>query len=306
MPYALLCDPHSTLISAIGLQKFQFGTTPGVFIVSKVGEVLEVKACSATETVDIAIETVQQYMANWNAEFTDLKGSSTEESLPSLSDAAIQFIAESVLHPLQTITVFQAFHTIVINCTKKLHDKKLWCLRDVENYMLSEAQKVDTRSFRNGSGFTYASFCYEALDGIQKAADADALRGDELTRPHDQPYTKRYFEDLRTDIAKNRASMNEKGKGEAREENSDFALSVNSGLDAEEAKAAISEKEIENPQHQDSRQTSTITAEYSEPIISNQDQIVTCQNCQAICTRWWWQYENGQEICRNCGKSILL
>jgi len=50
LPYHLLCDSRSTLISAIGLQKFQFGTTPGVFMVDKLGRVLEATPCPPSES----------------------------------------------------------------------------------------------------------------------------------------------------------------------------------------------------------------------------------------------------------------
>lgn len=40
LPYSLLCDPAQTLISAIGLKKAPKGTTRGVFVVNKAGEVL--------------------------------------------------------------------------------------------------------------------------------------------------------------------------------------------------------------------------------------------------------------------------
>lgn len=40
LPYPLLCDPKSTLIAAIGLQKTPKGTQRGVFVVNKEGKVL--------------------------------------------------------------------------------------------------------------------------------------------------------------------------------------------------------------------------------------------------------------------------
>ena len=52
-PFILLSDPLSSLISAIGLQKFQFGTTPGIFIIDRTGKVLEATPCRPTESLDI-------------------------------------------------------------------------------------------------------------------------------------------------------------------------------------------------------------------------------------------------------------
>lgn len=40
LPYALLCDPQRTLITAIGLKKAPAGTQRGVFVVDKLGKVL--------------------------------------------------------------------------------------------------------------------------------------------------------------------------------------------------------------------------------------------------------------------------
>lgn len=39
LPYNLLCDPATTLIAAIGMKKAPRGTTRGVFVVGKDGQV---------------------------------------------------------------------------------------------------------------------------------------------------------------------------------------------------------------------------------------------------------------------------
>ncbi|CAM1500822.1 Fc.00g099840.m01.CDS01 [Cosmosporella sp. VM-42] len=52
LPYALLCDQKQTLISAIGLKKAPKGTTRGVFVISKDGEVLVAEAGSPQGTLD--------------------------------------------------------------------------------------------------------------------------------------------------------------------------------------------------------------------------------------------------------------
>lgn len=46
LPYTLLCDTSSTLISAIGLKKAPNGTTRGVFVVDKSGKILAAEAGS--------------------------------------------------------------------------------------------------------------------------------------------------------------------------------------------------------------------------------------------------------------------
>lgn len=53
LPYPLLCDPASTLIGAIGLQKDPKGTRRGVFVVDKEGKVLVAEPGSPQGTVDV-------------------------------------------------------------------------------------------------------------------------------------------------------------------------------------------------------------------------------------------------------------
>nr|POE85523.1 peroxiredoxin dot5 [Quercus suber] len=58
LPYPLLCDPSQTLISAIGFKKSPSGTTRGVFVVSKSGEVLAVEAGGPAPTVEVVRKLV--------------------------------------------------------------------------------------------------------------------------------------------------------------------------------------------------------------------------------------------------------
>ncbi|KAF5555524.1 peroxiredoxin Q BCP [Fusarium phyllophilum] len=52
LPYTLLCDPKATLIEAIGLKKAPKGTTRGVFVISKEGQILVAEAGSPQGTLD--------------------------------------------------------------------------------------------------------------------------------------------------------------------------------------------------------------------------------------------------------------
>jgi len=54
LPYPLLCDPSSTLISAIGLKKAPAGTTRGVFVVDKSGKILAAEPGSPGGTLEVA------------------------------------------------------------------------------------------------------------------------------------------------------------------------------------------------------------------------------------------------------------
>lgn len=58
LPYPLLCDPHATLIGAIGFKKAPKGTTRGVFAVDKKGKVLLREAGGPDATVNAAQELV--------------------------------------------------------------------------------------------------------------------------------------------------------------------------------------------------------------------------------------------------------
>lgn len=53
LPYALLCDPKATLISAIGLKKTSGGTTRGVFVVSKTGRVEAAEPGGPAATLEV-------------------------------------------------------------------------------------------------------------------------------------------------------------------------------------------------------------------------------------------------------------
>jgi peroxiredoxin Q/BCP len=61
LPYTLLCDPSSTLISAIGLKKAPAGTTRGVFVVDKSGKVLAAEAGSPGGTLETAKKVTGEY-----------------------------------------------------------------------------------------------------------------------------------------------------------------------------------------------------------------------------------------------------
>jgi peroxiredoxin Q/BCP len=54
LPYPLLCDPSSTLISAIGLKKAPASTTRGVFVVDKSGKVHAAEPGSPGGTLEVA------------------------------------------------------------------------------------------------------------------------------------------------------------------------------------------------------------------------------------------------------------
>lgn len=60
LPYPLLCDPSASLIAAIGLKKAPKGTTRGVFVVTKDGEVLASEAGGPAATVEVVKAVVEK------------------------------------------------------------------------------------------------------------------------------------------------------------------------------------------------------------------------------------------------------
>ena len=58
LPYTLLCDPHATLIGAIGLKKAPKGTTRGIFVVDKAGTVLAAEPGGPAATVEVVKKVV--------------------------------------------------------------------------------------------------------------------------------------------------------------------------------------------------------------------------------------------------------
>jgi hypothetical protein len=81
------------------------------------------------------------------------------------------------------------------------------CLRDVEQYLISEADK---------SNPSYHDFCVKVYERIQKAVVF--LEPNELARPHDLPYSKAYFNDvleqIKQQIQPTQESAVEEGKAE--------------------------------------------------------------------------------------------
>nr|POE94284.1 peroxiredoxin dot5 [Quercus suber] len=58
LPYPLLCDPAQTLIRALGFKKAPAGTTRGVFVVGKRGDVLALEAGGPAPTVEVVRKLV--------------------------------------------------------------------------------------------------------------------------------------------------------------------------------------------------------------------------------------------------------
>jgi hypothetical protein len=137
--------------------------------------------------------------------------SSTRSSnLPALSARATNRIYEHTLKPLLSKSSFKDLHPIVLECPKKIQEKEIVCLRDVEKALLlvapvSQLWDNDKASSREANGVSclkektksaglYLDFCLTTIRCIQ--ATVEFLSDREQTRPRDLPYTSGYFIDL--------------------------------------------------------------------------------------------------------------
>ncbi|KAK0635918.1 thioredoxin-like protein [Bombardia bombarda] len=80
LPYPLLCDPNATLIAAIGLKKAPKGTTRGVFVVDKAGNVLAAEAGSPDGTVTVVKKIVADVGAGDRAKAAAEEDEADEEA----------------------------------------------------------------------------------------------------------------------------------------------------------------------------------------------------------------------------------
>ena len=161
---------------------------------------------------------------------------STLESLPHMSERARNRIHEHILKPLLAKPSLKDFHPIVRDCPRKIHDKEIVCLRDLEKTLVflapvSEIHMNDVvggvahwfsrcLKERSRNAKLYLDFCLTSIRCIQ--ATVEFLNEREQTRPTDRPYTNGYFVDL-VDQIRNyaqqvQASKEKEEKGEALDE----------------------------------------------------------------------------------------
>ncbi|EGS17948.1 uncharacterized protein CTHT_0059610 [Thermochaetoides thermophila DSM 1495] len=127
-------------------------------------------------------------------------------SLPGLSARATNRIYEHTLKPLLAKSFFKDFHPLVLECPKKIREKQIVCLRDVEKTLLLVAPE------RAKTAGLYLDFCQATIRCIQ--ATVEYLSDQEQIRPGDVPYSSGYFLDLIAQIhryAQQLAEAKEKG-----------------------------------------------------------------------------------------------
>lgn len=153
---------------------------------------------------------------------------SSAENLPGLSARAISRICEHTLKPLLGNSGFKDFHPLIIQCPRKMQEKQIVCLRDLEKTLLLVAPVSELIGDKGVRGDTYRAlllkertkavgvyldFCLTAIRCVQ--ATVEYLSDREQTRPGDVPYTGGYFIDLVDQIrqyAQQLSDAKEKGK----------------------------------------------------------------------------------------------
>jgi len=79
LPYPLLCDPSASLIEAIGLKKAPKGTTRGVFVVKKDGEVLAAEPGGPAATLDVVKGVVSKMGGSGVGEKAEARAAEAEK-----------------------------------------------------------------------------------------------------------------------------------------------------------------------------------------------------------------------------------
>lgn len=155
-------------------------------------------------------------------------GSSSTAGHPALNGRATNRIYEHTLKPLLAKPAFKDFHPLILECPRKIQEKEIVCLRDVEKTLLLLAPVSELRNDKGVRGDTYRAlflkerttvaelyldFCLTTIRCVQ--ATVEYLSDREQTRPRDPPYTSGYFIDLVDQIrqyAQQLADANQQGE----------------------------------------------------------------------------------------------
>ncbi|KFZ03309.1 hypothetical protein V502_11053 [Pseudogymnoascus sp. VKM F-4520 (FW-2644)] len=157
---------------------------------------------------------------------------SSPDTQPRLSERATNRIHEFILKPLLATPSLKDFHPIVADCPRRINEKEIVCLRDLEKTLMFMAPVSDihndddaVRAFthwfssrlkeHSKTAKLYLEFCVTSIRCIQ--ATVEFLNEREQTRPNDRPYTSGYFIDLVDQIrnyAQSVQASREKEEGE--------------------------------------------------------------------------------------------
>ena len=148
-------------------------------------------------------------------------------NLAGLSPRATSRICEYTLKPLLGNARFKDFHPLLLECPRKIQERQIVCLRDLEKTLLLVAPVSELAADKGVRGDTYRAlllqertkaadlyldFCLSTIRCIQ--ATVEYLGDREQTRPRDVPYSSGYFIDLVDQIrnyAQQLADAKEKG-----------------------------------------------------------------------------------------------
>jgi hypothetical protein len=126
-----------------------------------------------------------------------------------LSPRAASRIYEHTLKPLLGKPAFKDFHPLLLECPRKIQERQIVCLRDLEKTLLLVAPVSELMADTSVRGDTYRAlflkertkvaelyldFCLTTIRCIQ--ATVEYLGDREQTRPRDVPYSHGYFIDL--------------------------------------------------------------------------------------------------------------
>jgi hypothetical protein len=134
--------------------------------------------------------------------------STTVENHPGLSSRAVNRIHEHILRPLRAKPSLKDFEPIVLDVPRRIQDKEIICLRDLEKTLIFMApvSQLLTDSGAWGDAYRtmmkertktadlYLDFCLTSIRCIQ--ATVEYLSDREQIRPNDRMYTNGYFIDL--------------------------------------------------------------------------------------------------------------
>ncbi|RYP56514.1 hypothetical protein DL771_011833 [Monosporascus sp. 5C6A] len=144
------------------------------------------------------------------------------EFIPRLSDRAINRIHEHTLGPLLAKRSLKEFRSIVLDCPRRIQEKQIVCLRDLEKtliFMAPVSQLINDPGVwgvayrtlclkeRAKTAELYLDFCITSIRCIQ--ATVEYLTDREQTRPHDRPYNHGYFIDLVEQVRQHARQMKE-------------------------------------------------------------------------------------------------
>lgn len=135
--------------------------------------------------------------------------STTDDNFPALSERATNRIVEHVLRPLLAKPAFKDFHSLVLECPRKIKENEIVCLRDVEKTLLLVAPVSQDHCDKGAKRYTYRVPCLKETSRTKQLyldfslttvrciqATVEYLTDRELTRERDLPYTSGYFLDL--------------------------------------------------------------------------------------------------------------